>query len=131
MTRSIQILLREYAGKFSWFVFVGPFGKAVDPCRFEDFSLVVWNYAETRPNLSLMTPPYVGYGTRWNFNFKGQTDCRFEAGKDDAGALKCGEYLNYPFEHDARYYNSVIINCRGRAKNLGSFHRAWTLELNI
>ncbi|KAF1919289.1 SGNH hydrolase-type esterase domain-containing protein [Ampelomyces quisqualis] len=129
-TRSIQILFRETGRKFSWFMFVGPFGKSVDPCLWEaaGFQQIVANYPETRKGLSLMDPPYVGYGTRWEIEFPGQWDCRYEAGQNDPGALKCGQYLDYPFYHDAR---NTRMTCNSKSKNYGTFHRAWTLEFII
>jgi hypothetical protein len=129
---SIQILFREYDGYMSWFVYQGPFGIAVNPCGDNRFAMIVKNHREKRniKNLSLMEPPYVAEGTKWNVELEGWADpgqCRYESASDDPGHLVCGDFFDYPVSKDAGYYRKNINCARGKWPD-GTYHRAWVVE---
>lgn len=127
-TGSIQILLREWNGYFSWFMYHGPYGFAVVPCGDKKFTLVKENVRDDRKGLSLVDPPFVGPGQIWNVDIPGWWDCRFESPKDGPGFLKCTDALIYDFQRTFR--EGKIMRCTSRLDEWpnGSYHHAWVVE---
>lgn len=124
---SIQIALREFNGYFSWFVYHGPYGFAVNPCGDSKFTLVHRNIKDSRSGLSLVKPPYVESGRIWKVDIPGWWDCRFASAKDGPGALKCSNALIYDFGPEP--FPSNIIRChRKDGWPNSSYHRAWVVE---
>jgi hypothetical protein len=129
-TASLQLLMREYNGYFSWFAYRGPYGVAVNPCYDTRFTIVVNNAKDTRKELSLTFPSYVKAGTVWEVDIPGEKDCRFEADADGPGSLNCGTSFHFPLEPDAGK-DGKIINCHSKKEWAfpdGSYHRAWVTE---
>jgi hypothetical protein len=128
---SIQILLREHKGYFSWFMYKGPSQLAVNPCFDDFFVRVVANQRDTREGLSLMYPPYVPYGANWGVEIEGFSDvaiCRYQSAQDDPGHLICGDFLDYPFTKDYGYGGKHIRCSQNSRWDDGTFHRAWVVE---
>lgn len=126
---SLQILMREHNGYFSWFMYQGPYGVVVNPCNDPKFKIVAENKRDNHKNLSLANPPYVASGENWQVDVYDFWNCRYESASDGPGALKCGEppALWYDFQRESHLGN--IIRCH--SKNGwpdGSYHRAWVVE---
>jgi hypothetical protein len=132
---SIQILLREHQGYFSWFMYKGPSQLAVNPCFDYFFERVVTNQRDTRKGLSLMYPPYVGYGANWGVEIEHWSDdgtiCRYQSAQDDPGHLICGDFFDYPLTKDYGYDGKNIRCSQNSRWDDGTFHRAWVVEYQV
>lgn len=126
---SLQILMREYNGYFSWFMYQGPYGFAVNPCRDKKFKIVANDKRDNRKGLSLMKPPFVAPGQNWEVKILDYWNCRFESAQDGPGTLKCGEPPSLWYDFEPEPFPGNIIRCATTdGFPDGSYHRAWVVE---
>jgi hypothetical protein len=130
---SLQILLLKKLGRFTWYIYQGPSGIAVDPCNPGKFTAVVTGYGADR-QMNFQDPPFVREGAKWDVNMEGWSErgyCRYEASADNPGHLVCDDFLDFPFSKDVGNTLDNEIICRkrpGKHTELWYFHRASVLE---
>jgi hypothetical protein len=133
---SVQILFAHHGDDdlsgFSWYMFKGPFGIAVDPCHPAPlFKKVVADSPETRPEQKLEEPMYVGDGTEWYVQLEGTAvgECVYKAEQWTPGRIVCGDSINFPLTIDTGR-NRPNVNCHVDSRNPREefYHQAWVLE---
>jgi hypothetical protein len=129
-TKSLQIILRQYRNKFYWGAHQGPIRIPVNVCGDTRFNAVFYNEADNREDLSIDNPPWVMPGRSWAFNipeFGSNGKCRYESSDSDPGALKCGDWLDYPLKADPGKVDPTMT-CKQKGYPDSLFHRAWLVE---
>ncbi|KAH7392294.1 SGNH hydrolase-type esterase domain-containing protein [Phaeosphaeria sp. MPI-PUGE-AT-0046c] len=126
---SLQILMREYNNYFSWFMYQGPYGFAVNPCKDSKFEIVANDKRDNRKGLSLADPPWVAPGQNWKVDVHDFWNCRFESASDGPGALKCGDPPAVWYDFKEEPFIGNYIRCHStHGWPDGTYHRAWVVE---
>jgi hypothetical protein len=133
---SLQVVFAHHGNDdsagFSWYLYNGPYGKAVDPCypKNRGFERIIADYPDGRENLRLKYPPFLEFEITWDITLDGVDEkCYLSAQSEEPGFVRCGDWFDMPLSKDAGYETGQWhCNVDSRNSRVQDYHQAWVLE---